>query len=202
MRVPALTVALVIALASPGASADPFSDLTKSGNDVCFRRDYDAAHLRKNPRQQTTSMVVWIRGETKMGANVGLAAVRRGDPQPLFLSAACDWEEYRPGAQSWMKSYKKRAGAGCITLAVPDVFESSSAEEGGGVILDPAADGKSLMVHFDDIQTMVKRANRGRKIAVTFGVDDRAFLLRRTAAKDCDFVKEAVTTPEPGVRQR
>ena len=59
----------------------------------------------------------------------------------------------------------------------------SSAEEGGGVVLDPAADGKTMMVHLDDGQVMVKRANRGRKISVKFGADDRVFLLRRTDAK-------------------
>ena len=201
VRIATIAAGLLLAIAwtSPPASADPFSDLTKSGTDSCFRRDYDANHLRHDPRQQTTSMVVWIRAEdSKAGANVGLATVRRGDPQPLFLSASCEWSD----DQSWMKSYLKREGAGCITLAVPDVFESSSAEEGGGVILDPAANGRSLMVHVDDIQTMVKRANRRRKISVKFGPDDRVFLLRRTHAKDCDFVKDAILTPEPGVRAR
>jgi hypothetical protein len=166
---------------------------------VSFRRDYDAAHLQKNPRQQATSMVVWLAGRPSgHSGNVGLAATRRGDPQPLFLAGSCDWGD----DQSWMKSYKKKGGAGCVTLAVPDVFESSSAEEGGGVILDPTADGKTLMVHVDDIQSMVTRADRGRKITVKFGADDRVFMLRRTDAKACDFVKDAVTTPEPGVRQR
>ena len=84
----------IVALASLAASADPFSDLTKDGNDACFRRVYDAAHLRKNPRQQTISMTVWLGGRRKdVGANVGLAVVRRGDLAPLFLSAACQWEE-------------------------------------------------------------------------------------------------------------
>ena len=47
------------------ALADPFSDLTKNGSDACFRRDYDAAHLKKNPRQQVTSMTVWIKGDAE-----------------------------------------------------------------------------------------------------------------------------------------
>ncbi len=185
--------AVLIVLASPGAAADPFSDLIKDGKDVCFRRVYDAAHLKKNPRQQTTSMVVWLTGRTGRVGNFGLAVTRRGDPQAMFLTGDCSWEVYRDG-RSWMTTYRKKAGAGCITLAVPDVFESSSAEEGGGVILDPSPDGRTMMVHLDDIQSLVKRANRGAKISVTFGADDRAFLLRRAAVKDCEFVKEAVTT--------
>ena len=45
---------------------------------------------------------------------------------------------------------------------------------------------------------MVKRANRGKPCHVKLGADDRVFLLRRTDVKDCEFVKEAVTTLEPG----
>jgi len=202
MRFQTIVAALLaVVVSAQNVWADPFSDLTKSGRDACFRRSYDAAHLRKNPRQQTTSLVVWITGDTdQSGTNVGLAAVRRGDPQALFISAACEWEVYKGERRSWMELYKKKAGAGCVTLAVPDVFDSSSAEEGGGVLLDPAADGKTLMVYLDEYQTMVKRADRGRKISIMFGADDRIFLLRRIDAKECNFVKEALTAPEPGAR--
>jgi hypothetical protein len=195
MRAIALAALLTVACAVGAAQADPFSDLTQGGNDACFRRDYDAAHLRVHPRQQIAAMSLWLKGETKEpGGNIGLAIVRRSDLQALFLSGGCDWEVYKDG-KSWMKSFKKKAGAGCITLAVPDVFpDASSAEEGGGVLLDPVADGKSVTVHLDDIQTMVKRANRGRKITVRLGAEDRVFLLRRTDVKDCEFVKEALTT--------
>ena len=199
MRTAAL--AIVVVLAAPVALADPFGDLTKSGNDACFSRDYDASHLRKNPHQQTTSMLVWIKAPSdKPGPNVGLAMTRRGDPQYLFLSAGCEWGEHE--GESWMKSFKKKAGAGCITLAVPEIFDSSSAEEGGGVLLDPAADGKTLTVHVDDAQKMIKRTDRVRFVTVKFGADDRVFLLRRTDTKACDFVKDALTRPERGQRPR
>ena len=49
---------------------------------------------------------------------------------------------------------------------------------------------------------MVKRANRAKRFDLSLGADDRVFLLRRVDAKLCDFVREAVTTPEPGIRQR
>ena len=199
MRVAAL--AIVFALASSTASADPFSDLTKGG-DACFRRNYDAAHLRQSPRQQFTSMVVWIAAVPRLGiGNVGLAVTRRGDPDALFLSGSCEWGDYKPPID-WMPTFKKRGGAACITSAVPDVFESSSAEEGGTVMFDPARDGRSVVVHLDEQQVMVRRANRAKKIELKLGADDLVFLLRRTGLKDCEAVKEAVTTPEPGVRQR
>ena len=181
------------------------SDLTKDGNDVCFRRDYDAAHLKKNPRQQVTSMTVWIAGSGDMrSGNTGLALTRRGDP-----AAAVPRRATAVGATSTVRrrtgcrrSRRKPAQA-ASPWRVPDVFpESSSAKEGGGVILDPAPDGKTMIVHLDDSPSMVKRgARRWKIVPLKLGRDDRVFLLRRTALKDCDFVKEALTTMEPDRRK-
>jgi hypothetical protein len=120
----------------------------------------------------------------------------------VYLAASCDWEEYKPGQTNWMDGYKKQAGAGCITLAVPDVFDSSSAEEGNGVLLDPASGGQTVTVYLQDPQTMVKRSDRGRKLTVKLGKNDRVFLLRKTDLRHCAAAKEAVTEPEPGVRRR
>jgi hypothetical protein len=193
---------IAITLASSEALSDPFSDLTKHGGAACFRRDYDATHLKKNPRQQTTAMTLWIAGKGEMeSGNIGLALTRRTDPQPLFLSGDCAWDNFKSPPE-WMPSFAKKAGAGCVTSAIPDVFpESSSAEEGGPVILDPSADGKTMIVHLDDSPSLVRRAERWKVIPLKLGRDDRVFLLRRTAPKDCDFVKEAVTTPEPAAPQ-
>lgn len=197
MPVRAIAAVLLAASVAP-ALADPMSDLTRDG-DACFRREYDAAHLKNNPRQQTVTMTVWVtRGNDMRGGNTGLALTRRSDPQPLFLSGDCFWDSFK-GPPDWMPSFKKKAGAGCVTSAVPDVFtNASSAEEGGTMILDPAPDGRTLIVHLDDSQVMVKRADRGAKIEVKLGRDDRVFLLRRTGSKACDFLKEALTTLEPG----
>lgn len=196
MRVPLIAATLIAATLAP-ADANPFSDLAKSG--ACFHRVYDEWRLKNNPRQQTTAMTLWIKGDAEEGragsGNMGLSVMRRGDPAPLFLSGGCEWGK----DQSWMSTFRKKKGAaGCITSAVPDVFpDVSSAEEGGGIVLDPEPDGRTLMVHLDDSQSMVRRDDRGRKIAVRFGADDRVFLLRRADAKVCAAVKDAVTTPEP-----
>jgi hypothetical protein len=196
------TFATVLLAASVvSAAADPFGDLTKTG--ACFHRAYDAAHLKKNPRQLTTTMTVWIKSEAEDGragiGNFGLSVTRRGDSVPLFMSGGCQWGE----DHSWMPSYKKKGGAGCVTSAVPDVFpDVSSAEEGGGVVFDPVPGGQTLMVHMDDSQSMVRRADRARKISVRFGPDDRVFLLRRADAQACAAVKDAITTMEPRKRPR
>ncbi len=195
----AVLTGLGLALAATVALADPLSDLTKNGGSACFRRDYDAAHLKRLPRQRTTSMTVWIAGGDAMrGGNTGIAITRRGEREPLFLAGDCAWDHFKSPPE-WMKTFRKTAGAACVTSAVPDVFTNvSSAEEGGAVILDPSPDGKTLTVHLDDAQVMVRRADRSHKIEVKLGADDRVFLLRRTDARVCDFLKEALTTLEPG----
>ena len=54
------TIALLAASAARAAS--PLDDLIarKPANNACFNRVYDADHLRKNPKQTTTSMAVWL----------------------------------------------------------------------------------------------------------------------------------------------
>jgi hypothetical protein len=196
MRVPTFAAILFAATLAP-AAGNPFSDLAKTG--ACFHRAYEDWRLKNNPRQQTTAMTLWIRGDAEEGragsGNMGLSVMRRDDPAPLFLSGGCEWGDN----QSWMKTFRKKQGAaGCITSAVPDVFpDVSSAEEGGGIVLDPAADGRTMMVHMEDSQSMVRRANRGRKVPVRFGADDRVFLLLRVDAQVCAAVKDAVTAMEP-----
>jgi hypothetical protein len=201
MRVVSAALASIgLAIVATAASANPFSDLTRSG-DACFRRDYDAAHLKKHPRQRITSMTVWVTaGDAMRNGNTGIALTRRGEREPLFVSGDCAWDDFK-SPPDWMTTFRKTAGAGCVTSAVPDVFPNvSSAEEGGAVILDPSRDGTSIVVHLDEGQVAVKRANRARTIALTLGADDRVFLLRRTGAKVCDFLKEALTAPEPAPR--
>lgn len=194
----ALTTSVLLFALTSTALPDPLGDLTPNGGEACFRRVYDEAHLRRLPRQQVTAMTVWLNGkiDNRHGGNMGLAITRRSERDPLFLSGDCSWSDFGKPPE-WMPSFKKRAGAGCVTLAVPDVFANvSSAEEGGAVLLDPAPDGQSMMVHLDDAQVMVKRAKRGTAISVKLGADDRVFRLSRTDLSACDGVKDAVTTPE------
>ena len=65
------------------------------------------------------------------------------------------------------------------------------------MILDLTSDGKSMIVHLDDEPSVVSRAKRWEVVPLKLGRDDRVFLLRRTALNECDFMKEAVTAPEP-----
>ena len=184
----------------------------KPGNSACFTRAYDANHLRKHPKQTTASIAVWLAYDKAFGnppvlapPGLGIAISRRGDSDPLFAQGGCNWDEGvnrdvkdRP----LIKNFKKAVGISCMMLARPDVFDVSSAEEGGYLILDPGKDKDTLTVYLDTGLTMVKRANRAKQIDVNFGADDRVFTLHRSAARDCAAVEDAVTTPEPAGPRR
>ena len=179
---------------------------------ACFTRVYDAGHLRKNSKQTTTSMTVWLAYNRATGdppvlnpPDLGIVISRRGDAQPLFAYGGCYWDEGvnrdvqdRP----LIKNFKKTVGISCTMLARPDVFDVSSAEEDGYLILDPGKDKDTLMVYLDAGLSMVKRADRAKQTYVKFGSDDRVFMLHRTDVKDCATVEDAVTTPEPNVPRR
>ena len=144
---------------APSALADPMSDLTKDRQ----RRLLPPRLRRGAPEEESPPaghLDDWFgsAGSDDMrSGNTGLALTRRSDPQPLFLAGDCSWGNFDGPPVHWMPSFTKKVGAGCVTLAVPDVFpEASSAKEGGGVILDPAADGKTMIVHLDDSPSMVQ----------------------------------------------
>jgi hypothetical protein len=208
-----LVAGLVILACSPARAANPLDDLIEpvNGKSACFIRLYDAAHLRAHPRQKTTAMTVWMKYEPIVGGvpgialGVSLAIMQRGDPAALFSQGGCEWNEKANRDTSnnrLIKTFPKEAGAVCLQSARPDVFDATSAQEGGSLILDRGRDRDTLMVYLDDSLTMVKRANRGKLLDIKFDADDRVFLLRRTGMKDCAVVEEAVTEPEPGVRRR
>jgi hypothetical protein len=199
-------VALLAVACKPALAANPFGDLIEpvAGRSACFTRVYDAAHLKRNPWQKTTAMTVWLRydaptgsGATVPGLAMSLAITQRGDPAAMVSDGGCNFDE-----RANRNTYPKEAGMVCLQSAQPDVFEATSAEEGGDLILDRGKDRDTLMVYLDDVLTVVKRANRGKHLLIRFGPDDRVFLLRRAANTDCDAIQEAVTTPEPGAPSR
>jgi hypothetical protein len=210
----ALIVLPLVAMARPADPAGtPFDELLRPelNNAACFTRVYDVAHLRAHPKQQTTAMMIRLKyveiggGVTGLALSVSLGMVRRGDPAALYSDGGCEWSATANRDTSdnrLIKNYPKKAGMICLQSAQPDVFEATSAQEGGALIMDRGKDRDTLMLYLDDSLILVKRANRGRHLLTKFGSDDRVFMLRRTDMKDCSAVEEAVTTPEPGVAPR
>jgi hypothetical protein len=197
----------------PAKAATPLDDLIEpaAGKQACFIRIYDHPHLKAHPKQKTRAIVVWMKydaiggGVPGVSLAVSLAITQRGDPATLYSQGGCEWSataNRNTSDNRLIAAYPRDAGAVCLQSARPDVFEVLSAEEGGNLILDRGRDRDTLMVYLDDGLMMVKRANRARPLNISFGADDRVFMLRRTDLKNCAVVEEAVTQPEPGVKRR
>jgi hypothetical protein len=203
---------LVAFLAAGKAQAEPLDELLahRAGATACFTRTYDETYLRQHPSQKTTFIAAWMKYEKLQGAdelalNFSLAIRRRGDRDALFSQGGCKWSATANRDTSnnrLIAGFPKDEGAVCLQSARPDVFAAVSAEEGGSLILDRGKEKNTLMIYADDSLTMVTRANRGRQLHIVFDTDDRVFTLRRANAKDCAFIEEAVTAPEPGARDR
>jgi hypothetical protein len=206
-------VACLAALTTSQAlAANPLDYLIApvDGKSACFVRAYDAAHLRRLPKQKTVSMTVWLSYETAAGINVpvlnvALGLSQRGSPAMLFSSGSCEFNAKAnrdTSGNRLIKAYPKESGYVCMQSARPDVFWAVSAEEGGVLIMDRGKDRDTLMLYLDDSLTMVNRSDRNDLQDIKFGADDRVFMLRRAPINDCAAVEEAVTTPEPGARRR
>jgi hypothetical protein len=207
MHVASAPVALlaILMLATVARAASPLDDLIvpKAGTNACFTRVYTAEHLRRHPKQTTTAIAVRLSYVQEEHANpptlslgLGIAISRKGDALPWFAQGGCAWTprvNIDTSGRRMIPAFRKDTGGGCMMSALPDVFDTLSAEEGGYLILDRGKDANTLMVYLQDEQMMVKLAKRGDPKVVTFGSDDRAFMLQRADAKECDFVHRALS---------
>jgi hypothetical protein len=186
-----ITAACLVAFTSSQASAaNPLDDLIEpvDGKAACFARVYDAAHLRRHPRQKTVSVTVWPSYEVEgpnmqgvAGLNVGLGLLQRGQDATLFSSGGGYFDLKANRNTSGLRlitAYPKESGHVCLQSARPDVFWGVSAEEGGVLIMDRGKDRDTLMLYLDDSLTMVRRSKRSSLLDIKFGAEDRVFLLR------------------------
>jgi hypothetical protein len=197
-------------LAGEAQAASPLDDLIppKEGASACFVRSYDEAHLRAHPKQRITFIAAWMLYEKAPDAsgpilNFAFAIKRRGERDALFSQGGCVWDALASRDTSnrrMIPAFKGDEGAICNQSARPDVFDVVSAEEGGDFIIDRGKDKNTLMMYLDTGLSMVKRAKRDDVLSIDFGPDDRVFMLRRADARECAFIEEAVTTPEPAAR--
>jgi hypothetical protein len=194
---------LACSVAAP-CGATPLDDMIapRPATSACFTRTYDAAHLRSSPKQTTRSISVWLSYDKMIGEppklmppDLGISIERKGDSVPLFAQGGCVWDEAAnldTSDRRMIKEFKKEAGIGCMMLARPDVFDVSSAEEGGYLILDRGKDSDTMMVYLEDYLSMVKMADRKSQLDIKFGAADRVFLLHRADPKDCTPIERAL----------
>lgn len=190
-----LILLALLALATPSPAADdPLLKIVppKDGAGVCFERRYDAAHLKRNPRQQTTHILLSFRYQGHDGTHIErIALTRRGRAPLLYFAGGCDWSERanrNTSGQRLMDNYPKDDGYACIALTAPN-----SAREGGYFLIDLAADGRSATLYLaSPIESMKGDDGRSSQGEVHLGRADRVFRLRRTDASACRTLEDAL----------
>ena len=123
-------VACLAALTTSQAlAANPLDELIApvDGKSACFVRAYDAAHLRRLPKQKTVSMTVWLSyesaGSNVPGLYVALGLSQRGSPAMLFSSGSCEFNAKAnrdTSGNRLIKAYPKESGHVCMQSARPD----------------------------------------------------------------------------------
>jgi hypothetical protein len=191
-----LALMLIGPAATPGLAQDgePLRQIVppKDGAGACYRRVYDSAHLKRNPRQQTTEALLSFKYQGSGGAHIESILLKRRAPQtPLVFAGGCDWNPTSANVDTsgnrMIKSFTGRAGYDCIVVSAP-----GSAEEGGYFLIDLPADGNSATLYLD---SPIAPWRAGRKadhaVHVDLGRDDRVFRLTRTDAAACRALEEA-----------
>jgi hypothetical protein len=171
----------------PNNPVGPLDNLLKSKTDsVCFRRDYDAAHLKRHPGQMTKTIMLSYR---KDGVRIELKQKDRKASR--YMTAACDWSENRGGPGHPIPAFTKKAAYDCIVVISPE-----SAEEGGVGVIDPARDGQSLTLYLEDsVVIQDGLAKDDRALSFNFGREDRQFKLTRADAALCKAMDDALELP-------
>lgn len=186
---------VAVLVAATGGHAAPALVDDAAGSQACFTRNYDAAHLVKNPGQKTVSMQLALRRETYPGSVntplqtfARLEIVRRDDARSWRAIGQCAFEREanRGDGRAIVSSYHRADGIACH-------ITGENLDSEGGIFMIEAA-GDRLKVYFDDDITMRTdaRVTNGPGQYVAFGRADRIFILNRVADDACSNLQKAI----------
>jgi len=150
----------------------------EAGRKACWKRSYDAAHLRAHPEQKVTQMLFLLRvaGYDAKGGyvfrdpdhiayNFAIAVKRRDDRRRLDANGDCGGE-----AQA-------RCAVDC---------------DGGGVVIAKPESGEGLMIRIDkDGVGFGNDCDTKRGTFVYPGADDKVFRLEPAPQKACDALEKS-----------
>lgn len=169
------------------ASADPLGDLLSSaGGGVCFARNYDSAHLARDPKQDTRKALLSLVKDTKFdGATMRIAL--EGKARTSVIVGECGWKaraNLDVQDKPLLDTFKGGSGLDCHAYTSID---GMSAEEGGDFVID-MRDDRTIVMHLpDSIAAWPAIQRRGRAKWAAFGKSDRVFKLERA---DRDLCKQ------------
>lgn len=165
----------------------PLGDLLSSaGGGVCFARGYDAAHLARDPKQDTRKALLSLIKDSKFdGATMRITL--EGKARTSVIVGECGWTaraNLDVQNKPLLDTFKGGPGLDCHAYTSID---GMSAEEGGDFVID-MRDDRTMVMHLpDSIATWSTIERRGRAKWAAFGKSDRVFKLERA---DRDLCKQ------------
>lgn len=138
---------------------------------ACFVRRYDAAHLRRHPKQKVSAMKLLVTAENRPGEPTSYA--------------------YRVGVQFRNRPGNFDGGSFCGHFVDEDgnreIRYSCDADcGGGGLEIAMSKDDKSAVVHLDVIAVWDRKHPDGETTELQGGTDDKVFRLDRVDNSECD----------------
>jgi hypothetical protein len=187
-------LAASLCFAAPGASAeratDPLAGLLSSKSDsLCFSRTYSAAHLARHPGQLTQAVMLSFRQDA-----IRIMLHQNQSSQPMYVVSSCQWSEragVNTGGKRMIAAFHGSSGFDCIVMVT-----RMSAEEGGYVLIDPAPDAKSLVLHIDSPVHARRGLDKDAAYSdLKLGNEDREFKLMRTKPAECKPMEDTLEGP-------
>jgi len=136
---------------------------------ACFVRRYDAAHLRRHPKQKVSQMKLLVSAETKPGEQTSYA--------------------YKVGVQFRNKPGDFDGGSACGHYADDNGsnirFSCDVECGGGGIEIALSGDDKAAIVHLEAIGIWDRKHPDGDGDSLQGGADDKVFRLERVDAREC-----------------
>jgi len=193
--VAALAAGLFVYSHTTQAQDDPRDKLMprKDGVSACFRRDYDAAHLKANPAQATQSILLSLQyeGGNFEGAYVRVMMKRKESAAPYYMMGGCDWAEHKTlnaQAARILGAARLQRGFDCIMLE-----DSSSARESGSIDINFSADARTAVAVFEPDIAAWRGMDQSRYAPnLKLGREDIVFRLTRTDEKACRAMEQGI----------
>jgi hypothetical protein len=156
----------------------------KHGNEICFARSYDDAHMRAHPKQKVRRMsllvkVEHIKEDNLYRYNFTMRVAMTGGGKMLQTSGECGW------------AYADKPTEGAI-------IRCSVECDGGGVDIEQRRGTDHLLVHLTDTDEKGRPGQPGRirmavcgdddeenSVDLVSGADDKTFRLSKAPARTC-----------------
>ena len=173
MLVPLLTGSAAAQPVPPGQEGELGRLLAPvHGRKVCFARSYDAAHLKRHPKQKVTALLLRLE-------------YHRHDPDPPHYPQGQRNYYFRMAAK--VKGQQKTLHASGECVKGENAIGCGVECDGGGVAVERAPKGDAIIIRLDDRIRMTRGCDgdEDNTIDLTPGADDKSFRLDKVGLAAC-----------------